>query len=215
MGINSFLKLFSPKDRIFYSLFEQVSENLIGMSEQFKIAMNETDKEKRDSILRTLEDFEHTNDSFTHQIFIELGKNFITPFDREDIHSLATSLDDVADYIWASAKSIINYNIDGVTDEMYSFTRVINASVIELQKAISNLRNMKDLKSITDACVRINSFENEADEILDNALKQLFIQETNAIELIKKKELYQNLEIVTDKCENVANVVETIIIKYT
>ncbi|MDI9318921.1 MAG: DUF47 family protein [Phycisphaerales bacterium] len=215
MGLNSIVKFFTPKDRVFYGLFEEVSVNLVQMSNVFKTAMNEEDKGKREQMLRTLEDFEHKNDDITHRLFIELGRNFITPFDREDIHYLATTLDDVADYIWASSKSIINYGIEDVNDTMRSLTKVIDQSVQHLQVAITNLRNMKDIKSITDACVKVNSLENEADEILDNALKQLFLIETNAIELIKKKELYQDMEIVTDKCEDVANVIESIIIKYS
>lgn len=215
MGLNSFVKFFTPKDRVFYSLFEEVSVNLVDMSRIFQDAIHQQDKAKRDQMLSTLEDFEHKNDDATHRLFIELGRNFITPFDREDIHYLATALDDVADFIWASAKRIVNYNIEDVNDIMRSFSIVINNSVLALQVAIKDLRNMKDLKAITDACVKVNSFENEADDLLDNALKQLFLLETNAIELIKRKELYQDMEIVTDKCEDAANVIESIIIKYS
>ena len=215
MGLNSFVKLFTPKDRVFYSLFEEVADNLTAMSQVFRDAMYEADDKKRAQMLSTLEDFEHKNDDATHRLFIELGQNFITPFDREDIHYLATSLDDVADYIWASAKSIVSYNIEDVNDTMRAFSDVINNSVGSLRVALKGLRNMKDLKSITDACVKVNSFENEADDILDSALKQLFLLETNAIELIKRKELYQDMEIVTDKCEDAANVIESIIIKYS
>lgn len=215
MGLNSFVKFFTPKDRIFYSLFEEVADNLIAMSSRLEMAMNESDKKKRDEMLATLEDFEHKNDDATHRLFIELGQNFITPFDREDIHYLATALDDIADFIWASGKRILNYNIEDVNDTMKSFALVIGKSVKALSAAIRELRNMKNLKEITQACVLVNSFENEADDILDRALMQLFLVETDAIELIKKKELYQDMEFVTDKCEDAANVIESIIIKYS
>ncbi len=215
MGLNSFVKFFTPKDRIFYSLFEEVADNLYGMSTVFRDAIYEEEEGKRDQMLGTLEAWEHKNDEVTHRLFVELGHNFITPFDREDIHYLATSLDDVADYIWASAKSIVTYDIKEVNDTMRAFADVIRLSVEYLRVALKGLRNMKDLRSITDACVKVNSFENEADVILDNALKALFLYETNAIELIKRKELYQNMEIVTDKCEDSANVIESIIIKYS
>lgn len=215
MGLNSFVKFFTPKDRIFYSLFEEVAVNLADMSRIFQDAIHEQDQKKRDQMLSTLEDYEHKNDDSTHRLFIELGQNFITPFDREDIHYLATALDDVADYIWASAKRIVNYNIEEINDTMRQFSIVINKSVQALQVAIKDLRNMKDLKAITEACVKVNSFENEADDLLDTALKQLFLLENNAIELIKRKELYQDMEIVTDKCEDAANVIESIIIKYS
>lgn len=215
MGLNSFVKFFTPKDRIFYSLFEEVADNLMAMSARLEMAMNENDKKKRDEMLATLEDFEHKNDDATHRLFIELGQNFITPFDREDIHYLATALDDIADFIWASGKRILNYNIEDVNDTMKSFAQVIGKSVKALSAAIRELRNMKNLKEITQACVQVNSFENEADDILDRALVQLFLVETDAIELIKKKELYQDMEFVTDKCEDAANVIESIIIKYS
>lgn len=215
MGLNSFVKLFTPKDRVFYSLFEEVAANLAEMSRIFEEALHHPDKAKRDQMLRTLEDFEHKNDDATHRIFIELGQNFITPFDREDIHYLATALDDVADFIWGSGKRITNYNIDEVNDTMRSFSKVITNSVASLKVAITELRNMKNLKAITDACVKVNSYENEGDDLLDQAMKELFSMETNAIELMKKKELYQDMEIVTDKCEDAANVIESIIIKYS
>lgn len=215
MGLNSFVKLFTPKDRVFYGLFEEVADNLHDMSKVFRDAIHESDEKKRNQKLGTLEALEHKNDEATHRLFIELGRNFITPFDREDIHYLATSLDDVADYIWASSKSILNYNIAEINDTVREFSEVILESTGALSIALKGLRNMKDLKSITDACVKVNYFENQADEILDKALKHLFLFETNAIELIKLKELYQDLEIVTDKCEDSANVIESIIVKYS
>lgn len=215
MGLNSFVKLFTPKDRVFYNLFEEVADNLHEMGKVFRDGMYEKEDQKKDQLLSTLEAMEHKNDELTHRLFVELGQNFITPFDREDIHYLATSLDDVADYIWASAKSIVNYDINEVNDTMRAFSDVILSSTGSLRVALKGLRNMKDIKSITDACVKVNSYENEADEILDKALKHLFLHEKNAIELIKLKELYQALEIVTDKCEDSANVIESIIIKYS
>lgn len=215
MSLNSIVKLFTPKDRVFYNLFEEVADNLYDMSKVFRDAMYEKEDQKKDQMLSTLEAMEHKNDAATHRLFVELGQNFITPFDREDIHYLATSLDDVADYIWASAKSIVNYDINEVNDTMRAFSDVMLSSTGSLRVALKGLRNMKDIKLITDACVKVNSYENEADEILDKALKHLFLHEKNAIELIKLKELYQAMEIVTDKCEDSANVIESIIIKYS
>ncbi len=185
------------------------------MGKVFRNALNEKDDTTKDKMLITLEALENKNDEATHRLFVELGQNFITPFDREDIHYLATSLDDVADYIWASAKSIVNYDINEVNDTMRAFSNVIEDSTGSLRVAIKGLRNMKDLKSITDACAKVNIFEHEAELILDNALKDLFLNETNAIELIKRKDLYQDMKLVTDKCEDAAAVIESIIIKYS
>lgn len=215
MSFTSFVKLFMPKDKVFYNLFEQVSATLLEMVNIFMQATEQTDGEKADQLLKKLEDLEHKNDEITHKIFIELGRNFITPFDREDIHFLATALDDVADYIWAAGKRISMYNIDHNDTVTKEYARIISKAVTALNEAVHDLRNMKDLKAITDACVLINSMENEGDELLDKAMVNMFSSTIDPIDLIKKKDLYEVLEIVTDKCEDASNVIETIIIKYS
>ena len=214
MGFTSFVKMFMPKDRVFYGLFEEVATVLAEMASVFTKAMNETDPAKKMQMLKSLEELEHRNDEITHKIFIELGRNFITPFDREDIHALATSLDDIADFIWAAAKRITNYSIEDSDQMSRDFASVITRSITSLNKAVRELRDMKDLRSITESCVMINSLENEGDELLDKAMMHLFSTQVDAVELIKKKDLYEMLEIVTDKCEDAANVIESIIIKY-
>jgi predicted phosphate transport protein (TIGR00153 family) len=215
MALGALLKIFMPKDRIFYSLFEEVSGNLKRMTVLFLEALAEADRDKRDAMLRTLEDHEHRNDELTHRIFIQLGQNFITPFDREDIHTLTTSLDDVADYIWGSAKRIVNYQMEEIDGTMLGFARIIDQCVDALHVAVHELRNMRQIRAITDACVLINKLENDADDIFDQATVQLFSSPNiSAVELVKRKDLYQEMEIVTDKCEDAANVIESIIIKY-
>jgi predicted phosphate transport protein (TIGR00153 family) len=215
MALGSFLKLFMPKDRVFYSLFEEVTGNLKQMSEVFMRALNEQNRSERDRLLRSLEDLEHRNDEVTHRIFIELGRNFITPFDREDIHTLTTSLDDVADYMWGSAKRILNYQIDEIDETMQTFGTIIDKCIAAIHGAIHELRDMKKIRAITDACVAINKLENDADDVFDRATVMLFsTHNISAVELIKRKDLYQEMEIVTDKCEDAANVIESIIIKY-
>jgi hypothetical protein len=185
------------------------------MSNQFVVAINEQDLTKRDQLLRNLSDMEHKNDEVTHEIFLQLGQNFITPMDREDIHYLATSLDDIADYIWGSAKLIVNYQIEDEHNILPSFAQIIVNAVAAVNKAIDALRDMKDLKTITDSCISINSYANEADKLLDEAMMTLFKNCANAVELIKRKDIYEMLEMVTSKCEDVANVIESIIIKYS
>ena len=214
MGLTSFVKMFMPKDRVFYGLFEEVAVVLAEMASVFTAAINETDSAKRIHLLKSLEELEHKNDEITHKIFIELGRNFITPFDREDIHALATSLDDIADFIWAAAKRITNYSIEDTDDITIGFANVITRSISALNKAVRELRDMKDLRSITESCVMINSLENEGDDLLDKAMMHLFSSSIDPVEVIKKKDLYEMLEIVTDKCEDAANVIESIIIKY-
>jgi uncharacterized protein len=214
MSFGSVLKIFLPKDKVFYSLFEEVASTLVQMGDIFKKAMAESDLTKRDAILRTLEEFEHKNDETTHRLFIELGSNFITPLDREDIHYLATSLDDIADYIWGAAKRIVNYQIDDQYNTLPAFAEIISKSIAAINISIYGLRTMKNLRAITDACVTVNSLENAADDLLDATMMKLFTSNISAVELIKQKDIFQMLEVVTDKCEDAANVVESIIIKY-
>ena len=214
MGLGSFVKMFMPKDKVFYTLFEEVANNLQQMSALFMKAIQENDITARRTLLKGLEDWEHKNDEVTHKIFIELGSNFITPFDREDIHYLATALDDIADFTWGAAKRMMNYNIYEVDDTTREFAVIIDKAVNALHKGVHELRNMRDLRSITEVCVTINSLENEGDDLLDNGMLRLFSSNIPPVEIIKMKDLYQMLEIVTDKCEDAANVIESIIIKY-
>jgi predicted phosphate transport protein (TIGR00153 family) len=214
MAFNTILKIFLPKDRIFYQLFENVSEVLVKMGVKLKEVVNEPDFEKRGKLIKEVEDMEHVNDEYTHKIFTELGKNFITPFDREDIHYLATALDDIADYIYASAKKINFYHVDPNDIGIQKMAELISLGCTQVHKAVKELRNMKNLRVITDALVAINSIENQGDDIFDMSIERLFATEPDAKEVIKKREIYQIMEIVTDKCEDVANVIESIIIKY-
>jgi uncharacterized protein len=214
MAINSILKFFQPKDKIFFQLFENVGETVSLMGAKLKNVINEKEFDRRAVLIKEIEDLEHVNDDYTHRILTELGRNFITPFDREDIHYLATSLDDICDYIYASAKKINFYKVNPDDNGFQRMAELILSSCTEVQKAIAELRDMKNLRRITDALVLINSIENQADDIFDMSIEKLFENEPDAKEVIKKREIYQIMEIVTDKCEDAANVIESIIIKY-
>ncbi len=214
MSFDSVLKFFLPKDRVFYSLFEEVATTLVLMGDTFTEALQQKDLTKRDALLKKLEELEHKNDETTHRIFVELGSNFITPLDREDIHYLATSLDDIADYIWGAAKRIVNYQIDDKNNALNDFAEIISKSIKAINTSIFGLRDMKNIRDITASCVIVNSLENDADDLLDNTMMRLFNSNISPVELIKQKDIYQMLEVVTDKCEDAANVVESIIIKY-
>jgi len=215
MSISSFLKIFLPKDRVFYHLFESVAVELVKMGEKLRMVVNEADFDQRARLIKELEDMEHVNDDLTHQIFTELGKNFITPFDREDIHYLATALDDIADYIYASAKKINFYHVNPDDIGIKKMADLIAVGCQQVHIAVTELRNMKDMRKITDALVAINSLENQGDDIFDMSIERLFASEPDAKEVIKKREIYQVLEVVTDKCEDAANVIESIIVKYS
>jgi len=213
-GLNSFLQIFMPKNRIFFELFEKVADNGAKMGTILKDVVAETDFDKRASLISQIEDLEHANDELTHSIFTELGRNFITPFDREDIHYLASSLDDIADYIYAAAKKINFYRVNPNDMGMQKLAELIEQGAHQIRLAVQELRNMKNMRNITEALVKINSIENQADDIFDMSIERLFATEPDAKEVIKKREIYQVMEIVTDKCEDASNVIESIIIKY-
>ncbi|MEO5948059.1 MAG: DUF47 family protein [Chitinophagaceae bacterium] len=214
MALQSFLKIFMPKNKIFYELFEKVANNVAKMGSLLKAVVAEPEFDKRAVLIGQLEDLEHANDDLTHNLFTELGRNFITPFDREDIHYLATSLDDVADYIYAAGKKINFYKVNPDDTGMQKFAELIEQGAEQVCIAVTALRDMKNMRGITEALVKINSIENQGDDIFDFSIEKLFENEPDAKEVIKKREIYQVMEIVTDKCEDVSNVIESIIIKY-
>ena len=214
MNFNSIIQLFTPKDKVFYSLFEQVAVNVADMGKLMKEVVAEPDFEKRGAVIKRVEDLEHKNDELTHQIFTELGKNFITSFDREDIHYLATALDDICDYIYASAKKINFYKVNPSESGIQKMADIIALGAESIKIAVFELRNMKNMRNITDAIVKVNSYENQADDLFDMCIERLFESEDDIKMLIKKREIYQVMEIVTDKFEDAANVMESIVVKY-
>jgi len=214
MALNNILSIFLPKDRVFFGLFEQVAGNVTTMGKLLQEFVYEPEDDKRLTLSKQIEDYEHQNDELTHQIFVELGKNFITPFDREDIHYLATALDDVADYIYASSKKIQFHGVNPNDQGIQKMAEVINQSATEVGKAVMQLRELKHPEKITESLVKINSMENHADDIFDMSIKKLFETENDFKELIRRREVYTVMEVATDKCEDVANVIETIIVKY-
>lgn len=213
MSLNSIFQYFVPKDKKFFPLFEQAGTNLIEMSKLLKESVNTTDLEQRKSLSKKLEDLEHVGDNITHQIHLELGRNFITPFDREDIHALASSLDDVADFIHGASNRMQLYQVEKATEPMIELADLILEATEHVAKALYELKDLKNIRNITDSCVRINSVENKADYIFDRALADLFEYEKDAISLIKHKEVLSAMEDATDKCEDVANVLESILVK--
>lgn len=215
MGFESIMKIFMPKDRVFYSLFEEVAGNVQKMGSTLKQVVSEPDFDKRAAIISKVEDLEHVNDELTHRIFTELGRNFITPFDREDIHYLASALDDICDYIYATAKKINFYKVNPNDNGIQKLADLIEQGCEHIHNAVFELRNRRNMRQLTEALVKVNSIENQADDVFDMSIDRLFEIEQDAKEVIKKREIYQVMEIVTDKCEDAANVIESIIIKYS
>lgn len=213
MTVNNFINFLVPRDKSFYPLFERAAANLKASAEQLLMVVTSTTPEQRIEHMRQIEKLEHIGDEIAHEVFNELGKNFITPFDREDIHRLISRIDDVLDYIHGASKRMELYKITNYTPEIIKLSELIQTSTNEINNAVMELKNLKNLRKITDACVRINSIENHADDIFDNAVAKLFEEEKNAVEVIKMKEILSALETATDKAEDCANVLESIIVK--
>jgi uncharacterized protein len=214
MGLNSIMKFFLPRDRVFFQLFEAVADNVEAIGKKLKEVVTEADFDKRAALIQQVEDLEHKNDEVTHKIFTELGRNFITPFDREDIHYLASALDDIVDYAYSAAKKINFYRVNPNDIGISKFAELIDQGCQQVKVAVYELRDMKNIRNITDALIKVNSIENQADDVFDLSIERLFATEPDAKEVIKKREIYQVLELVTDKFEDAGNVIESIIIKY-
>ncbi|HMU13938.1 MAG: DUF47 domain-containing protein [Bacteroidetes bacterium] len=214
MPFQAFFRLFKPKDRIFFYHFEASAANVLRMSEDLILMMASKRGSQRDAILERLEMQERANDDLTHTIFTDLARNFITPIDREDIHQLATSLDDVADFILAAAKNLELFGIEQPDATCQELARLVNEGCRIVQLAVQSLRDLHKSNTNIRFVVDINSMENEADGVYDKAIAHLFATETNAIDLIRWRDIYSTLELATDKCEDVANVIESIMLKY-
>ncbi len=202
---------FLPKDYNFFDLFDKQAAYAVGAAAYFKevVAMGRVD----DKALARMKDIEHQSDEVAHDIIDRLNKTFITPFDREDIHSLTKELDDVVDMLFTITSRMKVYKINGVDKNLVEFAVVIEKSVRAVGCAVEAMRNIKNLKAVSDACVEVNSFENIGDALRDKVLAELFETAKDPITVIKLKEIYQDAETVLDICEDVAHVVESILVK--
>jgi len=207
------LQFLIPKDKKFFPLLEKSSNNLVAVSKVLYELLTTASLEKRRELTREIERLEHVGDNITHEIVHELSLTFITPFDREDIHALTSALDDIVDYIYGSSKRIETYKVEIISTEIIKLAELIEKAAIELNGAIIALKNMKNVNKIKEASVKIHSIENHADDIFDMAVARLFDEEKDAIKIIKMKEILSVLETATDKCEDAANVIESIIVK--
>jgi predicted phosphate transport protein (TIGR00153 family) len=199
-----------PKDTSFFRMFSAMSDNLIaGARTLVDLFSNYQDVEKKIDEIRRIE---HDGDELTHAILTKLNQTFITPFDREDIHQLASKLDDVLDFVNAAGARLVMYQITAPPPAAADLAKIILKQSQELQKAVSL---MQKNGNILAHCVEINRLENEADLVSQNAIAKLFEREKDPINLIKIKELLEFLEQATDKAEDVANVLETVVLKNT
>jgi hypothetical protein len=197
-----------PRDEDFFSLFKkQAALVRKGCDQLHEMAERYDGIEER---ARTLKDVEHSGDLVTHELFERLNRTFITPLDRDDIHDLASGLDDVLDAVEAIASRFVLFNIATMTDEARKLTSVIAQSGIQIEKAVGELKDMKSLKSFL---IEIHRLENEADGISRMAVAELFSGRHDVLDVMRWKELYGRLEGAADRCEDVANTIEAIVLK--
>jgi uncharacterized protein len=214
MKLDSILHAFLPRDDKFFRLFEKDVDNLLTAAAVFVELMSaDISREERAQKIKRVEELEHKGDEVTHQIFSELGSTFITPFDREDIHALTSKIDDVLDYIRGASTRILLYNVKKISPEMERLAALIHQQVVALHRAVNCLERLKDTEVIRENLVRIHSIENEADDLFERAIADLFETCDDPIKLIKSKEILVSLETATDQCEDAANVIESIIVK--
>lgn len=202
---------FLPKEFNFFDLFNKQADCAVMAAKCFKKAVSTGATD--DETLQEMHDIEHQGDEITHEILNNLNKTFITPFDREDIHALAKELDDIIDMIYTIMNRLKVYKLTGVDKNLVQFTIVIEDSVHAVACGVKGLNNMKHAKSISECCVEINRLENVGDSMRDEMLAELFETTKDPIAVIKWKEIYQDAETVLDICEDVAHVVQSILVK--
>jgi uncharacterized protein len=202
-----------PKDTTFFDLFDQLSGKALDAARALQEMLEKWDN--LDTRARQLKDIEHECDAITHRTFDKLNMTFITPLEREDIHELASRLDDIVDHIDSTASRLVIYAVKTPTNEAKLLADVLTRSCIEVQMAVRGLRNLKDPALLSRTSVEINRLENESDDILRLALKRLFERQNDVLEVIKLKEIYEKLESAVDRCEDVANVIQAVVLRHT
>jgi len=200
-----------PRDEGFFDLFEKAAKNAFdganALSELFNNYSDASIKSER------ITELEHGGDKLTHETMTKLNKTFITPIDRDDIHRLITRLDDVIDLIDGGVNRMILYRIPAPTEDAKKMAAVLIGATKTLVELLPTLRNPKNTEGILKLCIDVNTFENEGDHILHRALENLFLNGSDPVTIIKWKDIYEIFEAATDRCEDVANIVEGIAIK--
>jgi predicted phosphate transport protein (TIGR00153 family) len=211
MPFQALLRVLMPRDDRFYDILERQTalgrEAAAGLTRlrEGAAAM---------AVRKDLQALEERSETEVRAMQDSLARTFATPIDREDIHYLASSLDDVADYILASAKNLELFGIGKPDETCRELARLVNEGARIVQMAVQGLRNMHKTNAHSEFVVQINRMENQADEVHDRAIQRLFAEEKDPIQLIRMRDMYSTLEMATDKCEDVGNVIESIMLKY-
>lgn len=202
------LQRFMPRDGDFFVLFQKQAENIVSGAQAF-VRMLEHYTAVPEQV-QSIKAIEHTGDEITHQIFRKLNQTFITPFDREDIHELGSTMDDVIDLIDAAASRFVLYRVAHVRPGTLELCKVLTAATVETKEAVYA---MQSPDRALHRVIEINRLENESDRICRTLIAELFEEEKNPVEIIKWKEIFEVIETAVDKCEDVSNVIESVILK--
>lgn len=200
-----------PKDEKFFELFELQAKHNAEAAAAFKdLAMHWSPESPN---LEKLRDIEHEADITTHEIIDKLNRTFITPFDREDIHELATEMDDVVDLVQSISARMKLYHVTHSSEDLVQLADILSQATNNIAKAVTELKNEKSTRRLLDYCIEVNRLENAGDHLLGIAISKLFSGQPDPVEVIKWKEIYETIEAAIDKCEDIANTIEGILVK--
>lgn len=212
-GDNAMVRLpFVPKESKFFELFEESAQNIVKAATELQEMLESW--QFVDSRVAEITELEHKGDTITHQVISLLHRTFVTPFDREDIALLTHTMDDIMDFIHSAADAMFIYKIDKPTVRSQELAGIIVKGALEVEKAVSGLRKRSELKNIMQSCVEINRLENMADRVYRAGMAELFENTSDIALLIKWREIYEHMEAATDRCEDVANVLEGVALKH-
>jgi uncharacterized protein len=200
-----------PREDQYFSYFSQMT-SYIHDAANLLVEMLGKDDNDLSTYVQQIKSIEHACDNLTHTVSTSLNKTFITPFDREDIYTLSSALDDIVDLIDDAARAVVMYDVKGMTAHARNFSKVIQAMSIQLHEIVKTLSKPTN---ITARLVELHRLENEGDDIYHTAIAELFRRESDPLTVLKWKEIYEKLEAAIDRCENVANIIESVIIKHT
>lgn len=203
---------FLPREKIFFELYEESAENMVKTAQLMKEMVDNW--ASIDEIVSQIDDCEHIGDTITHRIIEHLHRTFVTPFDREDMALLAHSLDDVVDLVHAAAVAMNIYKVEAPRQGTRELADIIVLATKEVRVALQQLRDHPKLKQVLEHCIEINRLENAGDRIFRTAMADLFDSCQNTADIIKWREIYEHMESATDRCEDVANVLEGVALKH-
>ena len=198
-----------PQKREFFELFNRAAANAVAIAQALVELLNDFPA-RADEGMRDIKELEHEGDRLTHEVIDLLNRTFVTPFDRDDMYRLSTALDDICDHVDDSAEKIVGYGVRELREPARQQAEVINRAAIKLSEAISRLEGFKDSKR---QLIELRELEDEGDRLARAAISELFNGTVDAIELVRWKDIYEQLEEAVDACENAADVLEAILVK--